>query len=182
MNPLKELEDEVKVEGYSIYKPGSDIVDHREESTNLTKLMIYAMRGEIDECKHQIVQGANMELTNKLGETPLLMAVSRGNYHSAIELLRGHANMHHRNNLGLNALHVAIAAGHEVLVEALLRYDDSWRNGIWATQYFHPPLVDTLMPKTGMTPLMMCSQGNEEGMLKTLLEHGAQVNSKSNTG
>ena len=181
LNPLQELEDEVRLEGYSIYKPGSNVVNHRDEVTNITKLMMYAVRGEVGECKHQIVQGADMELTNKNGETPLLMAISRGNYHSAIELLRGHANMHHRDNLGFNALHTAIASGQQVLVEALLRYDDSWRNGIWSSQYFQPPLVDTVLP-TGMSPLMMCSQDNEEGMLKMLLEHGAKVNARSTTG
>ena len=134
LNPLQELEDEVRLEGYSIYKAAASVVDARDEATGLTKLMVYALRGEQDECKHQLVQGADPELTNKLKETPLLMAISKGNYHSAVELLRAHANMHHRNNVGLNALHVAIAAAQPVLVEALLRYDDSWRNGVWAAQ------------------------------------------------
>jgi len=145
LNPLQELEDEVRLEGYSIYKAASAIVDHRDETTGLTKLMVYALRGEQDECKHQLVQGAGMELTNKLQETPLLLAIGRGNYHSAIELLRAHANMHHRNNVGLNALHVAIAKAQPVLVEALLRYDDSWRNGVWAAQYVQYP---SLVPRS----------------------------------
>ena len=39
--------------------------------------MIAAMRGQKDEVKHIVVQGANIELTNQLGETPLLIAVGR---------------------------------------------------------------------------------------------------------
>jgi uncharacterized protein len=144
--------------------------------------MIHAMRGEIGECKHLIVQGANMELTNKLGETPLLIAISRGNFHSVIELLKGHANMHHRNKVGLNALHVAIASGQSTLVEALLNYDASWRkHPMWSPTYHHPPLADVTLP-TGQTPLMMCSQDNEDVMLKSLLEHNASVNLRSKTG
>jgi hypothetical protein len=38
----------------------SDIIDARDEETGLTKLMVYATRGIKDECKHLIVQGANL--------------------------------------------------------------------------------------------------------------------------
>lgn len=86
--------------------------------------------------------------------------------------------MHHRSTLGLNALHTAIAASLPSLVEAVLRTDSSWRDGVWGKQYTRPPLVDTRL-ETGMTPLMMCAQDGEMDMAKSLLEYGAQVNLKS---
>ena len=180
LNPLEVLEAEVKSEGYSLYRAPSNIVDARDEKSGLTQLMVHAARGVKDECKHLIVQGANLELTNKKGETALLIALSKGNYHSAAELLKGHANMHHKSDLGLNALHTAIISGVSALVEAVVRTDDSWRNGVWAAQYFEPPIVDTTI-STGMTGLMMCSQDGQFDMAKTLLEFGAQPNLKSKT-
>ena len=182
LNPLIDLEAEVKLEGFSLYRVPSEIIDARDEETGLTKLMLHANRGIKDECKHVIVQGANLELTNRLGETALLIAVSKGNYHSAVELLKGHANMHHRSNLGVNALHTAIATGLPTLVEAILRTDDSWRYGVWKSEYHLPPIADTTMLPTGMTPVMMCSQDGQEDMVKLLLEYGCSVNLRSKSG
>jgi ankyrin repeat protein len=182
LNALAELEAEVVLEGFSLYRVASEIIDARDAETGMTKLMLSATRGVKDDCKHLIVQGANLELTKaETGETALLLAVSKGNYHSTVELLKAHANMHHRNKIGQNALHTAIASGLPVLVEAILRTDDSWRHGTWAAQYHQPPIADTALP-TGMTAMMMCSQDGQVDMVRLLLEYRADVNARSTTG
>ena len=50
----------MRAEGFSLYKVASEIIDARDEETGLTKLMVHATRGIKDECKHLIVQGANL--------------------------------------------------------------------------------------------------------------------------
>ncbi len=106
-------------------------INDRDED-GYTRLMIAAMRGQKDEVKHVVVQGADIELVNKLGESPLLIAIGRGHYYSTVELLKAHANVHHRSNIGLNSLHTAVAGHQPILLEALLKTEQSWRKGIWS--------------------------------------------------
>ena len=175
LNKLAELEAELKLEGFAIYK-NPEYVNQRGED-GLTKLMVVANRPDQGKAKHLVAQGADTELTDERGDTALLMAVSKGYYYPAAEMLKGHANIHHKNKKGINSLHAAIAGGQLILVETLLSFDFGWRNSRdWAEEYKRKPkLVDEPIA-TGLTPLMMCAQQGEIKMIEKLLAYGADVN------
>ena len=59
----------------------------------------------------------------------------RGHYYSTVELLKAHADIHHRNKIGLNSLHTAIAGHQPLLLEAILKTEESWATGIWKEEY-----------------------------------------------
>jgi ankyrin repeat protein len=176
-NRLADLEAELNLEGYAIYRNPEYVNQRREDG--LTKLMVAATRPDKGATKHLIAQGGNTELIDEKGDTALLMAVSKGYYYPTSELLRGHANMHHRNRKGLNALHTAIAGGQMVLVDTILAQDAAWKDHVdWSEEYNRKPaLLDEPMP-SGLTPLMMACQQGEVKMVEKLLTYGADVNKK----
>ena len=98
-NPLAEIEAELKLEGYAIYRNAEYANERREDG--LTKLMVAANRPDQGKAKHLIAQGADTELTDARGDTALIMAVSKGYYYPAMEILKGHANIHHKNRKGI---------------------------------------------------------------------------------
>ena len=183
VDPLAELNEELKIEGYAAYRDAE--YANLIRSDGLTKLMAAALRPDQGIVKHLIAQGADTEIADKKGDTPLLMAVSKGHFHPVSELLKGHANMHHRNKKGVNALHLAIAGGQLVMLETLLlSVDEKWRYSVdFRDEYIKKPfLLDEPLPN-GITPLMMACQQGEIKMAEKLMAYGAEVNlAKKDTG
>ena len=178
-NPLAEIEAELKLEGYAIYRNAEYANERREDG--LTKLMVAANRPDQGKAKHLIAQGADTELTDARGDTALIMAVSKGYYYPAMEILKGHANIHHKNRKG-NALHAAIAGGQLVLVETILSFDSSWRKSVdWGEAYKKKPKLVEEPISTGLTPLMMCAQAGEMKMAEKLIVYGSDVKQTSET-
>jgi ankyrin repeat protein len=176
-NPLAEIEAELKLEGYATYKNAEYANERREDG--LTKLMVAANRPDQGKAKHLLAQGADAELTDARGDTALIMAVSKGYYYPAVEILKGHANIHHKNQKGINALHAAIAGGQLVLVETILSFDSAWRKSVdWSVAYNKKPKLVEEPISTGLTPLMMCAQGGEIKMAEKLIIYGADVNNQ----
>ena len=176
-NPLAELEAELKLEGYAIYKNAEYANERREDGQ--TKLMVAANRPDQGKAKHLVAQGADTELTDARGDTALIMAVSKGYYYPAVEILKGHANIHHKNRKGINTLHASIAGGQLVLVETILSFDFAWRKSIdWSEAYNKKPMLVDEPISTGLTPLMMCAQGGEIKMAEKLITYGADVNKR----
>lgn len=175
VDPLADLNAELKLEGYAVYKNPEFANERRKDG--LTKLMAAALRPDKGIVKHLVAQGADTELTNEKGDTALLMAVSKGHYYPAAELLKGHANMHHRNKKGMNTLHTAIAGGQLVIVEAILASDEQLRYSVdFREDYIKKPfLLDDPLP-TGQSPLMMACQQGETKMVEKLLAYGAEIN------
>lgn len=177
VDPLADLNAELKLEGFAVWK-NPDFANERRQD-GLTKLMAAALRPDQGVVKHLVAQGADTELTNDKGDTPLLMAVMKGHYYPAAELLKGHADMHHRNKKGMNSLHAAIAGGQLVIVEAILSVDEQRRYSVdFREDYIKKPfLLDDPLP-TGQTPLMMACQQGETKMVEKLIAYGAEVNLK----
>ena len=74
--------------------------------------------------------GANTELENKAGDTPLLVALKNSDQSMVNEILEAHCNVMHTNRAGDSPLHVAINTKHAGEISLLLRAgaDPTMRN------------------------------------------------------
>ena len=97
------------------------------------------------------------------GETPLMMAVFRGQNELAIAMIDKGADV---NKPGWTPLHYAATAGNVQLIKVLLE---------------NHAYIDTESPNK-TTPLMMAAQYGTTGAVKLLLEEGADVNLKNDLG
>ena len=68
-----------------------------------------------------LAAGANKDLKNNDGETPLHIAVKEGNQAIVDALIKEGANVNQQNVLGETPLHIAVYYSHQAIVEALKR-------------------------------------------------------------
>ena len=106
----------------------------------------------------------DVDLSNKSGETPLMMASIDGNLPLVKTLVLGHkAQLDH---IGWTPLHYACAKGHLEVAQFLVA------NGA---------IVDSLSVGN-TTPLMMAVQSGNEQLVKFLLDKGADLQLKNANG
>ena len=112
--------------------------------------------------------GANPNIENKNGDTPLFVASkSDDNKNDIVELLLKHgADPNVINNRFISPILLASNRGHTDIVELLLK---------------HGADVD-VYDLHGFTPLMMACVTGKYDTVKFLLENGAEVNVKNNNG
>lgn len=123
----------------------------RDNSTNVIDLLLSNKNIDVD-------------LSNKSGETPLMMASIDGNLPLVKTLVLGHkAQLDH---IGWTPLHYACAKGHLEVAQFLVA------NGA---------IVDSLSVGN-TTPLMMAVQSGNEQLVKFLLDKGADLQLKNNNG
>ncbi|MBU3580021.1 ankyrin repeat domain-containing protein [Polynucleobacter sp. 73C-SIWE] len=123
----------------------------RDKSTNVIDALLNDKRIDVD-------------LSNKSGETPLMMASIEGNLPLVKTLVLGHkAQLDH---IGWTPLHYACAKGHLEVAQFLVA------NGA---------IVDSLSAGN-TTPLMMAVQSGNEQLVKFLLEKGADLQLKNANG
>ena len=123
----------------------------RDKSTNVIDLLLGNKNIDVD-------------LSNKSGETPLMMASIDGNLPLVKTLVLGHkAQLDH---IGWTPLHYACAKGHLEVAQFLVA------NGA---------IVDSLSVGN-TTPLMMAVQSGNEQLVKFLLDKGADLQLKNNNG
>ena len=123
----------------------------RDKSTNVIDALLNDKRIDVD-------------LSNKSGETPLMMASIDGNLPLVKTLVLGHkAQLDH---IGWNPLHYACAKGHLEVAQFLVA------NGA---------IVDSLSAGN-TTPLMMAVQSGNEQLVKFLLDKGADLQLKNANG
>jgi ankyrin repeat protein len=109
-------------------------------------------------------QNIDVDLSNKSGETPLMMASIDGNLPLVKTLVIGHkAQLDH---IGWTPLHYACAKGHLEVAEFLIT------NGA---------IVDS-MSLGNTTPLMMAVQSGNEQLVKLLLDKGADLQLRNSQG
>ena len=109
-------------------------------------------------------QNIDVDLSNKNGETPLMMAAIDGNLPLVKTLVIGHkAQLDH---IGWTPLHYACAKGHLEVAEFLIT------NGA---------IVDS-MSLGNTTPLMMAVQSGNEQLVKLLLDKGADLQLRNSQG
>lgn len=123
----------------------------RDKSTNVIDALLNDKRIDVD-------------LSNKSGETPLMMASIDGNLPLVKTLVLGHkAQLDH---IGWTPLHYACAKGHLEVAQFLVS------NGA---------IVDSLSVGN-TTPLMMAVQSGNEQLVKFLLDKGADLQLKNANG
>jgi uncharacterized protein len=109
-------------------------------------------------------QATDVDISNKFGETPLMIASIEGNLPVVKALVQGrNARLDH---IGWTPLHYACSRGHLEVAQFLLA------NGA---------IVDSLSPGY-TTPLMMAVQSGNEQLVKLLLDKGADIQLRNTNG
>ncbi|XP_005099953.1 ankyrin repeat domain-containing protein 17 [Aplysia californica] len=124
------------------------------------RLAVVTAQGKVNAVKELLLKGAQVDLADSGGNTPLMQAARAGNKELALLLLLHGADVTHRNKKGSTAL-----------IEACTN-----RQGVGL---IHPLIyqgacVDEAN-SDGMTPLMVASQHSLLDIVKVLLDDGAQV-------
>jgi hypothetical protein len=109
-------------------------------------------------------QAIDVDISNKFGETPLMIASIDGNFPVVKALVQG--NKAKLDHIGWTPLHYASSRGHLEIAQYLLA------NGA---------IVDSLSPGN-TTPLMMAVQSGNEQLVKLLLDKGADIQLRNGNG
>lgn len=100
-------------------------------------LLLAALRGDLETVSALVHNGADINQTNRSGNTPLMHAAGRGHADVVRFLIERGANIDHKNSMNLDALAVAASAGQKSVVE-LLRKSETIRRSTAAG--FAPPI------------------------------------------
>lgn len=90
-----------------IEEPGSTLINTRDYSTGDTALHIVAERQDTNWIKFLTMKGANPNVTNKKGVSPIMISVSYGHVEGVEALLDAGARIGEQNNLGETPLIIA---------------------------------------------------------------------------
>lgn len=128
-----------------------------------TALLWSAENGRYTTIKKLLEEGANPDVTDNFGFTPLLLAVSKGHETVAKLLIEWKANTELRDStLGQTPLLMAIQKGHRAIVKLLL---DNNANTERVNNY-------------GVTPLLFAASGCDLAIVQLLIEKNADIGAK----
>lgn len=173
-----------------LLKRGAD-PDAKAEG-GMSALMFAAEIGDTMLVKLLVLNGADLELTQVEGTTPLLVAVLNQHFRVAQYLLEKGANPNHQDDYKGNGLLYAAAMNDYQMADLLLYYDasdtirDSDGNTALMTAVFfgNTETVDVLLQnslgpdgtdKNKNTPLMIAAQQGNKDIITLLLEYGAEL-------
>ncbi|WP_207385070.1 ankyrin repeat domain-containing protein, partial [Legionella fairfieldensis] len=160
---------------------------------NLSIVHIAAYYNKLDWIQWLHSFGANLNLPDSEGKTPVFYASQKG-FVGVIRLLNTlGADINQPNNEGRTPLYVAAQEGRDSMVRTLIASGanvnqsdkDGWTPLLIATKVGHYPVVRTLIEsganvnqsdKTGCSPLYVATVDRKGPMIRTLLELGANVN------
>ncbi|CAN7991345.1 unnamed protein product, partial [Ixodes hexagonus] len=168
-----------------------------QDIEGISGLHIAAANGHISLAELLLVEGADIDLANNCGWTPLMHAAQHGQLSMVSLLIRHNANINATNILGAGALTLAAGGGHHSTVHLLL---EAGADIAPVSPTFGPmPLtaaatnshasiillllqngcpVNQAYPTTGTTALMLCAAGGHLQPAQALIEHGADPDLK----
>lgn len=141
-----------------MYKNSNILSINATEKDSETLLHISAF-GDVEGVKTLLEKGANVNATNKDGDTPLLKAATFGNVEVLKYLLNKGANAHATDQYDRTPLHIAIQHNKVKVVSALLEKGED----VNATN------------QHGDTPLYIAAEHNSEIVFGFLLDKGANI-------
>ncbi len=144
----------------ALVESGMDVNEPRGDG--MTALHFSAERGDAELAAFLLEQGADVEVTTRLGAyTPVHFAARNGNGAVLRLLLERGADPDVRTETGgVTALHFAAGAGDAEAVEALLD---------------HGADVDAREEHWGQTPVIFAAAGNSPEVIRLLARHGADL-------
>ena len=163
---------------------------------NLNKQLLQACENgpsPILEIERLIKEGADINLPNKDGATPLYIASFNGHSEAIKALIAGRADVNKATNDGWTPLCIAAHKGHseaiELLIESGANVDLPNKDGatplLVASQNGHSKTIEALIKKGatvdlaekkyGTTPLFVASQQGHSEAIETLIKKGANV-------
>jgi len=162
-------------------------------------LLSGAEEGNVEVVKLLLNKGANVDVKDNDGRTPLLWAAE--NRHEAVVrlLLDKGASVDAKDNNSRTPLLWAAENGYEAIMRLLLdkgaNIDAKDNNGrtplLWADRNGHEAIMRLLLDKganidakdnNGWTPLLWAFQNGHEAIVRLLLDKGANVDAKDNDG
>jgi ankyrin repeat protein len=134
------------------------------QADGATAIQWAAYKNDIEMADMLIAAGADVNRPNRDGATPLWLAAENGNAAMIERLLKAGADPDGRQANGATPLMMAARTGNVEAINALLAHKAD------------PGLKENLR---GTTALMWAAEQSHPAALKTLIEHGAQVNTAS---
>ena len=180
----------------ALIRNSSEWKEYEESKYENLSLFDLIKNGKIDLVKKKIESGADVNIKDNDGNSPLILASSEGCI-EIVKLLIDHGvGVDVKNNNGDTSLYWAAEKGHSEIVKLLLEHgadvnaknkDRStplhWASCNWRRAEIVKLLIDrgadvNAKDNNGSTPLFY---GSSE-IIELLLEHGADVNAKNNYG
>ncbi|XP_059902884.1 ankyrin repeat and SOCS box protein 3-like isoform X1 [Gadus macrocephalus] len=157
-----------------------------------TAVFMAAAEGHTDIVKLLATAGANINVKDASGLTPLLAAVSNDKPATAMALIRKGRAVHVTDVSGQSCLHLASAQGSSELVSMLLRFgalnlrNVEHKTALYlAAEHGHHECLEMLaaaganveiQATDGGTPLLVATEAQSEPCVDALLKHGADPN------
>lgn len=116
-----------------------------------------------EDVSEYILAGADVNIQDDGGWTPLMCACSGGHIEKAKSLLKAqNIDVNVRNEAGMTALHYAASKGRDELLSVLLQRDDV--------------RLDVQDPNARLTPLMRAVLGHHTPCVRKLIQAGVRLN------
>ncbi len=164
-----------------------------------TSLLYAVALEDIEVSRKLIVDGADVNMKDKEGNTPLIVATRNGRLEIARMLLSKGADANAKDHRQQSPLTIAAQSGQDKIVELLLRKGVDINGGdpnsfsplMMAVTYNKVEAVKLLLAKGadvkmgragGWTPLMLAAQGRSIEIVGALIAQGADVNSSNQQG
>ncbi|MBD0391224.1 ankyrin repeat domain-containing protein [Wolbachia endosymbiont of Pentalonia nigronervosa] len=187
---VKAIYNELENDNFNINHLFSQIKD-------LSLLHLAAVSGYEKAVDYLINKGANVNLQNKYGISPLYSAIHHGHEQVADHLIKKGANVNLQDKNGFSLLHFAAEYGHEKVVDYLIKKGATVnlqdKHGTFplhlAAEYGYENIVNhlikkgdtvNLQDKYGVSPLHLAAEYGHVNVAKLLLENDANVNMQCN--